>query len=127
MKIVFGEDYRYFMPIPGGEYFVDSFDDGAIGSNATNQIDRFLKNTFLERSDHPSNAFTECVKHGFNRDTLLLEVNEVAFGKDAASGGYPGWFARTLERQTGKVIQADAKSICLLLKESSRASSAEGI
>ena len=109
------------MSVPCREDIIECFDDSTVGGNTTNKVNWFRKDSFLERGDHPSNTFTECVKHGFNRDAFLLQVNKVALGKDAAPGGNPGWFVLTLERQVGEVIQADAESVGLLLNESSRA------
>ena len=125
--MVLRDDYRHPVSVPGREDITQRPDDSAVSGHTADQIDWLFKNTFLERSHHPSNTFTECVKHGRHRDTLLLQVNEVALGKDAAPGGYPGRTAFTLERQAGEVVQADAQTVRLLLQEPSRAGGAERV
>ncbi len=125
--MVLGNDYLYWPPVPGRDYLVKSLDYSAIGRYATDKVDWLFKRSLLERDDHPSNTFTECIKHCFNWDTLLLQVDEVSFGKDTASGGYPGRAALALQRQAGKVVHADAQPVGLLLKEPPRAGSTKGV
>src|SRR4030042_6154393 len=107
------------MPVPGRNHVVERFGHGGVGSHTAHKVYGLLKSSFFQRSHHSSHAFAKCVEHGVQRDALLLEVNEVGLGKDAAPGSYPGGSAFKLKRQTGEVLHADANPVCLLLQESS--------
>ena len=115
------------MPVPCREHIIERLFYGTIGSNAANKVDRLLKSSFLEGSNHPSNAFAERIEHCFDRDALLLQMNKVSLGKDTASGGYPGRTIVAFQCQASKVIHANAKPVRLLLKEPSSACSTKGI
>ena len=127
MQVVFGDDYFNGMPIPGRNHIVEGFGHGRIGCNSAHKIDRLLKNSFFQRGDHPGNALTERIEHGVQRGSLLLEVDKVSLGKDAAPGSYPGGSAFALQGQAGEVLHADANPICLLLKKSSCARSTKWV
>ncbi len=127
IKVILGHDDPYLMAVSCRESLVECSDNGAVGRHAADKINWFLKSPFLQGGDHPGNALAQGIEHGLDGDPFLLQVNEVAFGKDTAPGGDSWRFALAFEGKAGKILKADVKAVCLLLEKSSRARRAERI
>ncbi len=127
VQIVFRDDYGNRMTVARRHQGVHCLGDRPVGGHPAHEIDRFIEGALLERSDHAGDAFAEGVEHGFNRHALLLQMDEVALGEDAAAGGDAG--RRPLEGQGQgiEIFDPDAEAVGLLLQKPARSGGTERV
>ncbi len=115
------------LAVAGGDDLVERLDDGGVARHAADAVDGLLEGSLLQSGHHAGDAAAQGVEHGPDRDTLLLQVDEVGLGEDAAPGGDAGWLPLEFQRQAGEVLHGDAQAVGLLLQEHARAGGAQRV
>jgi len=108
------------------QHFLERADDGLVRGHPADKHERRDDGLPPEAAHHARHRVRQAGEHSGHRPALLLEMDQIRLGEDAAARGNPRRRARPTERPLAELLDGDVQPVGLLLQEAARARSAEG-